>query len=462
MAKFLILLFSFLSSFLCAQYFKDYKSISTANQEEKEMYALLKEIVLATSEDSSDIHFFPLYFISEKKEEVIFRSYMYAEPEINRYTNELKSATYWVSLAFPFAENLEDENLIGLANDPEIPQRKVIPQIKAYRSKEKMTNYSKPFFSKEVDSLLFNKKYDLEKVIFQKNTTYNLIDTSYYKGNDNSIKFISKDYLISQNKNKFYGITTSENKIILPFEYNSIEPYIQGFLVKKENSAYYVDSTGKRISNEYENISPLSGISTNLADFQLVKKNNKATLINTDFKELLPFYDRIRLSHLSYNAENERLIIENDGKMFLFNPNLWKEVSNKYDKISPLDKSSHITENQHKIGLIDNDGKVILENKYDTIVLAESYNYPDHRILFIKKNKLFAIFKNDKQITEFEFETVKDLLYGKLFVVSRRGKYGIIKANTEIFVPLKYKSEDFIKQPEIEDLLRIEIEKHNR
>src|SRR5690606_24890392 len=218
MAKFFILLFSFLSSFLCAQYFKDYQSISTANPDEKQMYALLKEIVFTTSEDSSHIHFFPLYYISEKREEIIFRSYIYAEPEINRYTNELKSATYWVSLVFPFAEKFDGKKLFSITNDPEVHQRKVIPQIRVYSSREKMTNYSKPFFSKDVDSLLFNKKYDLGKVIFQKNITSNLVDTSFYKENYNSVKFVCKDYLISQNKDKFYGVTTSENKIILPFE----------------------------------------------------------------------------------------------------------------------------------------------------------------------------------------------------------------------------------------------------
>lgn len=460
-----LICFLFISQPLFPQYYKDYKSILSAGQEEEKIYALLKEVILSSEKDTSVIHFFPLYYTAEKNGEYIFRSFIYAEPIESPYSKKLESATYYVSLTLPIGRktNYDKSKLIGFQDDKQSQFEENKNEVWVFSPKDQELKLgSKPIFKKDVDSLFLNNKFNLEEIVYKKNVTSNLVDSSFYKKYYNPIRFISKEYLITINKDNFYGIIAPNGKIILPFEYLSIEPYQQGILVKKENAAYFIDINGKRISEEYENISPLSEYSRNYKNLLRAKRNDKVTILSSEFKELLPFYDDIQLFSADYK-QDDRLIIKNQGKMFLFNPNLWKETTTQYDKISPLDKFLYITENQNRTGLIDNNGKEILENKYDSILLSESYigNEANRRILYIKKNQKFAIFKNNKLLTDFEFDSIEDFLFGKLFIVSKKGKYGIINQNAEIFVPMKYKSKDFINEPEIKDLLNAEIEKYN-
>src|SRR5690554_2832480 len=95
-----ILIIALLTSFSnYSQELTDFKSLKEINEQEKELYELLKQIVIKDSEENSDIHFFPLYRVErtvEKSEEYIeIKTLIYEKPQFNN------SVTNFIFKLFP-------------------------------------------------------------------------------------------------------------------------------------------------------------------------------------------------------------------------------------------------------------------------------------------------------------------------------------------------------------------------
>lgn len=456
---YVIFLFPF---FLGAQNIPKYSPILEASSQEKRMYDLLKSVIFSTEKDSTIIHLFPIYSASDKDNQFAISSFIYAESTEKPNSLKLEGATYSVTLIFPKKEELKYENdrLIGFksTNNPEKNNISPSPNlIQVFESSHKNKYGSKPLYKKEADSLTFPENYDLNRLLYSKNLSNSRIDTSLYKEKYTTYNFVNSKYIIAK-KGDFFGIADSKGNTIIPFEFKSLEAYKHGILAQTEKSAYFMDFNGNILSKKYDDISILNEFSYQLRNLFLVKKDNKQSIINLDFKEILPFYDEIKL--LATDDHNYVFIIRNNQKEFLFDPKNGKETSQKYDKLAPLNRLFIMTKSNEKHGLINKEGNVLLETIYDTIHLpkyANSYS----TVLFVKKEKKMALFKSKDFVTKFDFETIEDIGTQSLYIVSKNNKYAILRENGDLITPFKFKSKEFLKTEEFQKILEAENNKFN-
>ena len=199
--------------------------------------------------------------------------------------------------------------------------------------------------------------------------------------------------------------------------------------------------------------------------------NNKNEQIFTEYDKVEVIYNHDEDNNIWY--ENNILRVQKDGKYGLINLEGKELLSCSQDAIEPMigTKSVYITSVDGKKGLVDNIGKVIIDNKYQeitsltnkyeegfivkndqgkygiinydkTIALEEKYDdiqnvYGNHMYV-VKEGSTWKVV-NDKQesFIENKFEEVKEINTDN-FIIKTNGKYGVINTQSEEKIPAIY------------------------
>lgn len=212
-------------------------------------------------------------------------------------------------------------------------------------------------------------------------------------------------------KNKKAGIFNLEGIQVIPFEYDVDSFYNYdnaGYRVSKNNKQGIIDKTGKVIIEPvYDKIQPLPYGSS---DFFSVKNGDKYGIVNKENKIIVPI-------------DYEHLIDFNE--YFLVN---------KYNL---------------RFGLYDKTGKLIAENKYETIYNTAT---PDSKIIFLKEFDESINLLNSKKelvfqenIVDYGYLLNEEKLYspegrnGIIFVKNKKGKYALFnEISEELKSPFDY------------------------
>ncbi len=172
-----------------------------------------------------------------------------------------------------------------------------------------------------------------------------------------------------------YGVINSKNYPVFPFEYDniSLEKHCNYIILVKDGSYGVADREGEIIIPfEYTSINPSAHNRNNIF---LVKKSNGYGLLSIQ-NELITsdYYDYIS-NWVEYGPEGTHFIVEN-GKKGLLSKDGEELVKPIYEKLYYLSSDIIIVSKEEKEGIININGKIILEIKYDRI-------YPDvYEILF--------------------------------------------------------------------------------
>ena len=244
-----------------------------------------------------------------------------------------------------------------------------------------------------------------------------------------------------------YTSTTLEKYL----EYNSNINYVNNkFQIENDNEKYYIYYDNNAIS--YEKVNELK-INKNYT-IQTNEKTNQQYIINNINNTISNMYDSITeitfdnktYSYLllSIDEKNEIMnlqtdeIIELDEKIiYIVDPYEYKD-NRKYIK----NDKYLITANNGKYGIIDYNGNIILDLKYDYIKIIDNG-------FIIKENNKFGIINENKEyILKPEYQEIFD--YKNNFVIKKDNKYAIINDKKETIIDYEI---DYTEQ--LEDYLII-------
>lgn len=271
------------------------------------------------------------------------------------------------------------------------------------------------------------------------------------------VDYENKDeyYLIFKKDNK-YGVIKNEN-IVINNEYDNIEydSFNQLFTVKKDGKYGVLKSNGEAlISCLYDEID-IEGIYiySLKGEEQIIFDTTGAKIENPKYKSV-------------YNVEdtNYKITINNENKYGVVDENNNEIIKNEYYYIGYLGNNYFVVSGQNgKNGIMNNEGKVVLEVKYDTIEKLEKSDIIEATelntntiILFNKEIKQIAnisnstlyegenfvkLYSNNEQKyfnSEGNEKENKEILNNKLFADVKNGKWGFIDSNGNVIVDYIY------------------------
>lgn len=271
------------------------------------------------------------------------------------------------------------------------------------------------------------------------------------------VDYENKDeyYLIFKKDNK-YGVIKNEN-IVINNEYDNIEydSFNQLFTVKKDGKYGVLKSNGETlISCLYDEID-IEGIYiySLKGEEQIIFDTTGAKIENPKYKSV-------------YNVEdtNYKITMNNENKYGVVDENNNEIIKNEYYYIGYLGNNYFVVSGQNgKNGIMNNEGKVVLEVKYDTIEKLEKSDIIEATelntntiILFNKEIKQIAnisnstlyegenfvkLYSNNEQKyfdSEGNEKENKEILNNKLFADVKNGKWGFIDSNGNVIVDYIY------------------------
>lgn len=291
----------------------------------------------------------------------------------------------------------------------------------------------------------------------------------YYQGlvditNNKLVLPILYSYLIPDQKNRLiaikdkkYTLHDSKGDLLLKETYDNIENYGTIYKIKKgtKTALFDLDLNQKTdfIFDDFSSSGP---------DFMVVKKAGKEGVITPYGNEIIPFiYDRIEAYFKPYASgvafykvikNNKQGLLSKDGKPIteiiydeitpecaIEEPNAYGDITMPIDHDYDPDNNDYfIIKKEGKFGLLDNNFKPLLANKYDE--LKKSY-HKDFVIVGKKKiNKnnydltLLKI-KTDTPILPYEYDYFK-YLGGKYFMIYKGLNMGVCDFDGKIIIPM--------------------------
>ncbi|MDI9874941.1 DUF6035 family protein [Flectobacillus rivi] len=223
-----------------------------------------------------------------------------------------------------------------------------------------------------------------------------------------------------------YGYIDDQGQIIIPFEYDLIEEFIEGKAKAKKSGKYgYIDDQGQIIiSFEYDSIEEfIEGIAK-------AKKTGKYGYIDDQGQIIISFeYDSIE-EFIEGKAK-----VKKSGKYGYIDHRGQIIILIKYDSIDDfIDGSAKVRRNFHE-GYIDINGNELIQNVQfitDTIRKGEKFG----------KWGLESL--EGFLISPFEYDHIEDFINSKA-KAKTNGKYGYLDDYGQIIIPFEYDSiENFI------------------
>ena len=145
-------------------------------------------------------------------------------------------------------------------------------------------------------------------------------------------------------------------------------------------------------------------------------------------------YNKIQKEYSLISDFEEGTSIISDGYHYgLINENGKTVLECKYDTIHPVNKSYRIIKIFGKYGMVDIDGKLCISCSYDDFVESENKEY-----FAFKQNGKWGFLSNDEQIQlQFKYDCIENIT-DSTFVANLNGKYGLFKYNGDAIFEPKY------------------------
>ena len=304
-----------------------------------------------------------------------------------------------------------------------------------------------------------NGKYGLYK------NSKKAIDNEYQ-----SLRYDEYNNIIVALKGKQYGVLTMEGKQIVPFKYNQIDITGENIYSTDSNGKVKVfDTNGKETSLDYntvftkvENTSYKINISVrdNKVNYSIYKNNEKKTT-----KEY---------NYIEYLYDDYFLASNNNGKLGVIDEEEDTKIQFKYNTIQKIENMNlikAINDNTKMTEIYSKDMEKITELENATVEVNDEYIkiYNDSEAKYITKdgqeikdtdlftdNKIFAkkqgnywgfVDKNGKTVVEFKYDKVTEVNKYGFAGIEKSGKWGVINKEGKIILEPKYTLKDN-EQPE--------------
>lgn len=259
-----------------------------------------------------------------------------------------------------------------------------------------------------------------------------------------------------------YGVINKEGEIVVEPTYTNVQipnPSRPLFICVSEYNRELGEYENKVLNENKEQIlttyDSVSAISVDSTDTNVpyeksvlkYRKDGKYGLIDFDGNEITkPIYDDIR--GLGYKEGT--LLVKQGEKYGVININGAEMVEIKYDSVSADNyydsqtKSknagfiiSEKTEEGYRYGYIDYKGKRILKPEFTKIERVNEIQ-GDNIYFIAYKNGQAGLMRNNKCLTNYEFESIEYNLSNNLFIAQRNSKKGVMNTNGDIMVNTEY------------------------
>lgn len=259
-----------------------------------------------------------------------------------------------------------------------------------------------------------------------------------------------------------YGVINKEGEIVIDPTYTNVQipnPSKPLFICmsdyNQELGEYenkVLNENKEQILTTYDRVSAISveSTDTNVPYEKSVlkyRKDGKYGIIDFEGNEITePIYDEI--TGLDYKEGT--LLVKQDEKYGIININGAEMVKVEYDSISAdnyydsqtkSQKAGFIvskkTEEGYRYGYIDYKGKRILKPEFTKIERINEIQGED--IYFVAyKDGQAGLMKNNKCLTNYEFENIEYNLSNNLFIAQRNSKKGVMNTNGDIIINTEY------------------------
>lgn len=227
------------------------------------------------------------------------------------------------------------------------------------------------------------------------------------KNNENG-KITSKSYFSVYKDNKWGVINSSGNYIIDP-------SYAEMILIPNNKVGVFIVT----YDIDYEN-----------ETYKTKVLNEKNQQIFTEYEHVEAITNQDKTGSLWY--EDNVLKVQKDGKYGLINFNGKEILETEYEEIIPIEniKNSFKIKKDGKSGIVDSDGKVVVEPQYiDIDVLGK-----DNKTGFIIKEdsgKYGIIDYSNNQVLEAQYDYIEKIYKNDLYVVITEGKQKLVNRKGE-------------------------------
>lgn len=230
-------------------------------------------------------------------------------------------------------------------------------------------------------------------------------------------------------KNGLYGVIDSKANIIIPFTYQKLGDFKNGYSYYQKNKTGLINIKNQISADNWDWI---SDVNTN--QHVIVKLNNKFGIINTSGDIILePKYDLLEECY-----ENIYLVVSNSLYGFYNIKDKCFESTIEHSYKNQLKASEYYQANYFKVyknndvGLMDKNGKLIIN-----FGAFQSLSFNENHLLKAQKNNKFGFIDyKQKTIIPIEYEYADNFSQGTA-IVSKSNTYSILDKNGKIIYSLK-------------------------
>lgn len=264
-------------------------------------------------------------------------------------------------------------------------------------------------------------------------------------------------------KNERYGVINKNGEVVVEPIYDTVQipnPSKPVFICMsdyntetKEYKTTVLNDQKEILFSEYESVqaipaeATLDGVPYEKSVLQY-KQDGKYGLINLEGKVITkPIYEQIS----SINYKEGTLVVKQDGKFGAINMKGKVVIKPEYDSITSDNYFntetkneytgfivSKVTDEGYRYGYINYNGKVILNTEYNEIDRIIEMEDGKDAYLVAYKNGQAGLLKNNKNIINHEYESIKYNSLNDLFIVQRNSKQGVIDKEGKNILNIEY------------------------
>ena len=263
------------------------------------------------------------------------------------------------------------------------------------------------------------------------------------------------EYFVLYAKNDKTGVVDKTGKILIEPKYTNIyipNPSKDVFICSNEDESKILNKSGEEIYKDYEEVTYLetSEATELVLESQVLKYKNDGLygVLSIDGEVLTePIYEAVT----SLPNKPGALLVKKEGLYGVIDITGKEIIPVKYDSITGDEYClqdygyalagyivSTKTDTGVMYGYIDYSGKSVLSLQYETISRVLEYDNTEDIYLVVRNKGKRGVFKNGKQIIDFNYQSINYSDNSDVFIVEKTGKYGFFTNEGKKILDTKY------------------------
>lgn len=272
-------------------------------------------------------------------------------------------------------------------------------------------------------------------------------------------KIENPQYFLLKEQEK-YGVMNAQGEIVLEPNYDNIiipNPEKAVFICYQGEDTTIYNANKEEILTDYTNVEPirLKNIASSYMYEKTVliyEKDGKKGLVNLEGKEIAkPVYEQIE----AFPYKEGELLVKQEGKYGVINIKGNILVNCDYDQIAIdnyyTDENGYqyagyivslTTQEGYRYGYVDIHGKEILKPEYNELSRMIDIKKDKVPYFITAKNGQYGVFKEEEQLINNEYQSIRYDKSSDVFVIEKSKKYGVANREGKTIIPVEFSQID--------------------